>query len=154
MHMLYSQSAQGFYCEMVHTSIPNDAVKITNGEYAALMIGQSHGKSILADANGRPVLVDPPAPTPQQIEAAFTAVIQERLDSFAREKGYDSILSACTYATSSVPKFAAEGKAAADARDATWATAARVLGEVKAGTRAIPTTEELFAALPVLEWPQ
>lgn len=152
--MYYSPSTNGFYTPEIHgDNIPADAVEITREHYDALLAGQSNGQRIVADADGYPILQDPPAPTPQQIEAAFTAAIQERLDSFARERGYDSILSACTYATSSVPRFAAEGKRAVDVRDATWAAAAQLLGEVQAGKRAVPTVDEVFAALPVLEWP-
>lgn len=38
-----------------------------------------------------------------------TEFIQLHLDSFANTRGYDSIMVARTYVTSSVPKFAAEG---------------------------------------------
>lgn len=67
-------------------------------------------------------LFDPP-PTEEQIIAAFTAAIQERLDAFAQTRAYDGILSACSYVASSVPKFAAEGAYCVAARDATWAAA-------------------------------
>ena len=56
----------------------------------------------------RPPPPPPPPPTPQEMEADFTARIQARLDDWARTRGYDGILSACTYATSAVAKFAAE----------------------------------------------
>ena len=78
---------------------------------------------------------------------------QERLDQFAQEHGYDSILSACTYATSSVPGFAAEGQRAVDLRDQTWAALLGILNDVRDGLRAIPTWAEVEAELPVLAWP-
>jgi hypothetical protein len=85
--------------------------------------------------------------------AEFTTKVQARLDAFARTRGYDDILSACTYATSANPKFAAEGQYCVQARDATWAKCYEVLNAVQSGQRPVPTWEELEAELPPLEWP-
>jgi hypothetical protein len=52
-----------------------------------------------------------------------------------------------------VPKFKAEGQYAVEARDATWAKCYEVLAAVEAGTRPMPTLDELLAELPVLSWP-
>ena len=62
-------------------------------------------------------------------------------------------MSAATYATSTVPKFKAEGQYAVEARDATWAKCYEVLAAVKSGSRPMPTLKELLAELPVLTWP-
>lgn len=156
--MLYSASTNGFYSNSIHATIPFDAVEVTNEEYTDLMNGQSLGRLIVPDAMGRPALADPPAPPPptaEQMLASFTAAIQKRLDDFARTRGYDGILSACTYATSAVPKFAAEGRYAVDARDATWSAAYAILAEVQAGDRPIPgSLSEIESDLPVLAWPE
>ena len=152
--MFYSKSTGGFYTREIHgDNIPADAVEITEAEHAALIEGQSNGKRIVADENGYPILQDPPPPTAEQIIAKYTADVQQHLDAFARTRGYDNILSACTYATSTVPKFAAEGQYAVEARDATWAKCYEVLAEVEAGSRPMPTLDELLAELPVLTWP-
>lgn len=95
----------------------------------------------------------PPAPTPEQIITQYTEAVQQRLDDFARTRGYDGILSACTYAASTVQKFQIEGQYCVDSRDATWAQCYTILDEVLAGTRPMPTLEELFAELPELVWP-
>lgn len=96
-----------------------------------------------------------PPPTQAEIEDAFTAAIQKRLDDFARSRNYDGILSACTYATSAVAKFQTEGQACVNLRDATWAAAYAVLGQVKAGQRPMPDDlADIEADLPTLEWPQ
>ncbi len=95
----------------------------------------------------------PPPPTPEQIVAQYTDQIQNRLDNFAATRGYDGILSACTYATSPTPKFATEGQYCIVQRDATWAEAYTILDEVLSGIRPMPTLEELFAELPDLTWP-
>jgi hypothetical protein len=79
---------------------------------------------------------------------------QQRLDDFARTRNYDGILSACTYATSTVPKFQAEGQYCVEARDDTWATLYTLLAEVEAGTRPIPSGfSDIEPELPVLAWP-
>lgn len=71
--MFYSKSTGGFYSREIHgDNIPADAVEITEAEHAALIEGHSIGKVIVADENGRPILVDPPAPTAEQIAAAVT----------------------------------------------------------------------------------
>lgn len=97
---------------------------------------------------------EPEPLTPEQIIAQYTEAVQQHLDTFARTRNYDGILSAATYATSSVPKFKAEGQYAVEARDNTWATAYQILAEVEAGTRPMPTLDEVIAALPALVWPQ
>lgn len=88
------------------------------------------------------------------LQSSIVAATQQRLDDFAKTRGYDGILSACTYATSTVPKFAADGQAAVNARDTTWATLYTVLAEVQAGTRPMPTGfADIEPLLPVLVWP-
>lgn len=82
----------------------------------------------------------------------FTNKTQERLDAFARTKGYDGILSACTYATSPTQSFAAEGQYCVNQRDATWATLYQIMADVVAGQRSIPTWEQLESELPTLAW--
>jgi hypothetical protein len=100
--------------------------------------------------------------TPEQVEAlqrqmisAITNAIQNRLDEFARQRNYDNILSACTFATSKVTKFKAEGQACVNLRDATWAAAYDILAKVQAGQRPMPASlADIEADLPALEWPQ
>ena len=152
--MFHSASTNGFYTQEIHgDNIPADAVEITVEEHQALIEGQSLGKRIVADESGRPILQDPPPPTPEQIIAQYTAAVQKHLDDFARTRGYDGIMSAATYATSTVPKFKAEGQYCVEARDATWAKCYEVLAAVEAGSRPMPTLDELLAELPVLTWP-
>ncbi|MDH4449217.1 MAG: hypothetical protein QE265_01325 [Rhodoferax sp.] len=154
--MYFSRSTCGFYDAEIHGSaIPSDAVEVSVQDHASLLAGQSEGKVITADGNGYPVLQNPPPPTQAEIAAAFTADIQQRLDEFARTRNYDNILSACTYATSTVAKFRVEGQACVDLRDATWAAAYTVLDKVQAGKRPMPSgIADIEADLPALEWPQ
>lgn len=90
----------------------------------------------------------------QVLQQAIVAATQQRLDDFARTRNYDGILSACTYATSAVPKFAAEGQYAVQARDATWAALYQFMADVQAGTQPVPTGfEDVEPLLPVMAWP-
>ena len=86
--------------------------------------------------------------------ANVTQATQSRLDTFARTRNYDGILSACTYASSAVPQFQTEGQYCVNARDSTWATLYTLMGQVQAGTTPMPATvEDVMAVLPELVWP-
>ena len=91
----------------------------------------------------------------QVLQAGIVRQTQQRLDDFARTRNYDGILSACTYASSKVAKFAAEGQYAVAARDDTWDTLYNIMLDVQAGTRPLPSGfEDLEPELPVLTWPE
>lgn len=90
----------------------------------------------------------------QRLQTQIVDATQARLDDFAKTRGYDGILSACTYATSTVTKFQAEAQYCVQARDATWAKLYEMLAEVQAGTRPMPSGfEGIEAELPPLNWP-
>jgi hypothetical protein len=97
--------------------------------------------------------VPPPAPTLPQVPDYVTAV-QAMLDAKARERLYDSILSACTYVTSTQAKFQAEGQACVAWRDAVWSKCYELMTDVDSGGLEQPTIEELLAMLPTMEWPE
>ena len=80
--MFYSKQTGGFYDEAIHgDNIPSDAVEITTEEHAALLEGQSQGKIIAADKNGKPVLKDPPPPTAEELQAQANAEARAYLAS-------------------------------------------------------------------------
>lgn len=114
--------------------------------------GESKILSALNAAEFESALPADPIPI-ETVIADFVSKIQERLDDFARTRGYDNILSACTYASSLVPKFKSEGQYCVEARDATWSAAYALMAEVQAGARPMPMLDEVLAALPVLAWP-
>lgn len=110
-----------------------------------------------------------PKPAWEELEAAweglsielavsgFEAGIRDRLDAFARTIGYDSMMSACTYAASSVEMYRIEGQYCVDARDASWAKAYALLREIRPQVETggeIPSWETIEAQLPVLTWPE
>lgn len=121
-------------------------------DFASIGDGPTRGavlKWLLEDNTPEPY-VTPPV----DIQALIVSAVQARLDAFAVTRNYDGILSACTYATSTVMQFAKEGQAAVNARDATWAALYVILGEVQAATRPVPTGfSDVVALLPALKWP-
>lgn len=117
-----------------------------------------HGRQIFARASegefGPVASYVAPVPSPDEVQRIIVADTQKRLDLWAATRNYDGILSACTYATSSVPKFAAEGQAAVNARDVTWSALYAVLADVQSGARPMPSGfEDVEPLLPALEWP-
>lgn len=100
-----------------------------------------------------PCAVQPVVPTEAETVAIYTAKVQARLDDFAKTRNYDSMLSACTYATSTVPRFAQEAAYCVDMRDATWSTCYGIVAAVKAGNRPMPTWAQIESELPALSWP-
>lgn len=106
------------------------------------------------DADKAPTITPEQQAAKQQaaMQAEFTEAVQQRLDAFAQTRGYDGIMSAASYATSTDPQFHAEGERAVALRDTTWRTCYGILADVLAGKREIPTLEEVFADLPALTW--
>ena len=111
----------------------------------------TNGTWAIADAGRHAQIV---ADHAANVQASIVVATQIRLDEFAQSRHYDGILSACTYATSGVLKFAAEGQCCVDARDATWSALYTIMAEVIAGTRAMPESfADVSPLLPALAWP-
>ena len=116
----------------------------------------AHGREIFADAvAGRFGAISEyvaPAKTPEQIIEGFKAAIQSTLDEAARAKGYDDIVSACSYA--GYPNvFQAEAITFGQWRANVWDYGHSELDKVIAGTRPVPTIAEILAELPSLVLP-
>jgi hypothetical protein len=88
------------------------------------------------------------APTVQQ----YTDAVQAHLDTSARTRNYDDIVSACSYAGAPNP-FQAEGAAFVTWRGDVWAACYQIMGEVQGGQHGAPTIADLIAELPVLVLP-
>lgn len=150
-------------CEInhpVHGWIPFTADPTDSEEFGRMV----HQAALDGAAGEIAAYIPPPAPQaeddytgrdPAYIIDHATRSVQKRLDDFAKTRNYDGILSAATYATSVVQKLAAEGQYAVNARDSSWSALYAMMGEVQAGTRAMPVSyAEVEAVLPALEWPQ
>lgn len=92
------------------------------------------------------------------IQKRLTDAVQNWMDEKVhRDKDYDNIFTACSYANSTDAKFRAEGETCVAWRDRVWRYCYNVLDEVMAGRRSIPTVEELLAELDAelpLVWPE
>lgn len=89
-----------------------------------------------------------------EIREQIVTEVQNRLDTFAQSRQYDSIVSACSYATSTHAKYGAEGRYCVTAREQTWDALFAIEAEVLAGTRPMPQNyDEIKAELPALVWP-
>jgi hypothetical protein len=83
-----------------------------------------------------------------QLIKSLTDTIQKHLDDTAIEYGYDSILSMCTYATSTDEQFRTQGQRAVEFRDAVWNAAIGIMNDVKSGAIETPNSETLIGMLP------
>lgn len=143
--MFYSKSTGGFYITEVHgDAIPADAVEITEVEHKALLDGQAAGRLISSDSTGTPVLADHPSPTLDQLISMYTNSVQSHLDSFANTWRYESILSAATYASSTIPQFQKEALALIEWRDVTWSECYSALDKIQSGAIPMPPSIESF----------
>jgi hypothetical protein len=88
------------------------------------------------------------------IQNSSIVLTQQRLDAFAKTRGYDNIASACSYATSTVPKFKSDADYCIAVRDNTWTTLFTILNDIATGAPNVPTdVAEVLEQLPVLSWP-
>lgn len=87
------------------------------------------------------------SPTLPTSDDAYISAIQSVLDAGARSKGYDDILSACSYA-GAPNAFQAESISFLNWRASVWSYAYTELAKVQAGTRTQPTVSAFLAELP------
>ena len=129
-----------------------DAVVKSFDQLRAMYPHVSFTANTPAELGWAPYTPPPYVPTSEQIQQRLTFVAQLHLDAKAREKGYDNIVSACSYAA--VPNiFQAEGIAFINWRSDVWAHCYQALADVQAQARPIPTEAELLAELPAFVEP-
>jgi hypothetical protein len=98
-------------------------------------------------------VVAPPAPGAPTV-ADYEAAVQRHMDSTAWLYGYDSLISAISYADEgAAPAFQAEGQAFRAWRSLVWIACREVLARYEAGEIPAPTVDELIAELPALDLP-
>lgn len=99
-------------------------------------------------AGNKPAPADAP-----DLRSMVVDSVQQRLDEFALTGGFDNITNACSYPSSKNPVRRARSLYALDARDAYWDKCEEIELAVRAGTRPMPTLQEVMAAMPPLRWP-
>lgn len=100
-----------------------------------------------------PNYIEPPIQIDiEQRKEEIIAAIQWHLDAVSHTRGYDNILSLCTYATSSIPQFKLEGQAGVDFRDACWGKCYQIMVEFYSGNRSLPTIEGVLSEMPEIGW--
>ena len=95
----------------------------------------------------------PPPPDQSSLEMLYILAVQGYLDRTAHERGYDGILSLCSYATSSNSQFSAEGQAGVNWRDAVWGACYQLLAAVESGS-SVPEISDFISTLPSIVWPE
>lgn len=84
------------------------------------------------------------------VQKYYIQQVQAHLDAKAQTRGYDNIVSACSYAA--VPNtFQAESIAFINWRSAVWAYLYQGFADVLAGSRELPPVTSLINELPTLE---
>lgn len=159
--MVYVKNNQIFYIQEIrnlypNTSIPDDANLEDFGFYKLVYTDPPTMLPWHRLEQGSPVdntqtWVQIPL-TESEIIDQCSSLLNERLNAFASERGYDSILSACSYAASTVNKFQTEGQTCISLRDSSWSYLFSVIADVRAGVREMPTWEQLESELPTLTW--
>jgi hypothetical protein len=90
-----------------------------------------------------------------KISKEISTSLQQLLDHFAKTRGYDSMVSACSYKDSLVKKFATEAKHCIFIRDSAWSKFEEIMADAKAKKRPLPKNlEEIQKEMPSLTWPE
>ena len=128
--------------------------QFTNKQYADIAVWCNANGCTIEDKGDYYEVVAIPVhvPTDEELQQYFEDAIEAYMDSVVQTRNYKNIHTAASYVNSTNEKFAKEGAACNKWRDDVWDKCYAILGEVKAGERPIPTSEEVIAELPVLEW--
>jgi hypothetical protein len=137
-------------------------VEVDRGQYkdALNALTDSADKRRISFSSGEFALVEPPTPEPEPAaepepptQQDFAFAIQDRIDTTAISRGYQDGFALASYATSTIPQWAAEAAAFIAWRDAVWVYAHQELASVLNGSRAIPTIAGFLEELPGMKWP-
>jgi hypothetical protein len=131
--------------------IPADAVEITEEQQAVLLLGEQAGQMIDADADGHPVLVARPKPTPTPAMIAHLRfAVQSKLDDLALSCGFDSMGDAVSYIHSEDPDAQQKARTLSAYRDACRAFTGPEYADMLASNKDIPEVDAFIASLPAV----
>lgn len=80
MKIYWSSETGGFYDSRINSALPAGSVEITNDYRELLIKGMQEKRVVVANADGYPVLQDPPPPTAEQVAMVERAWRDEALD--------------------------------------------------------------------------
>ncbi|ENY81914.1 phage tail assembly chaperone [Sphingopyxis sp. MC1] len=84
--LLFSPSTCGFYDRRVHSSVPADAIEVSEAERTAALDALEPGLAIVAGPDGKP-MVAPVAPEPE----IALALVRARRDQLLRDSDYTQL---------------------------------------------------------------
>ena len=84
--LLFSPSTCGFYDRRVHSSIPADAIEVSEAERAAALDALEPGLAIVAGPDGKPIA----APVSPEPDVAL-ALLRARRDQLLRDSDYTQL---------------------------------------------------------------
>ena len=88
-----------------------------------------------------------------RIKELAMAHVQKKLDEFAALKGYDNIVSACSYVGSKVSAHKADAEKCVDVRDDAWVAVNAYFNSIATGELAVPaSSDDIDAILPAMNW--
>ena len=88
-----------------------------------------------------------------RIISSVSTILRGQMDEFAKKRGYDNMLSACSYATSTNATYAAEGQHCVNTRDQQWSTLYALFDQIDSGAIEMPTSvDEFVKLLPTMQW--
>lgn len=166
----YPYSAANLLADFPQTSFPSDLAGADLSDFGVFCVTEVPAPTVdytQVVVEGEPVNVDgswvqvwvvrdataaEASAALSRIQSDYEAAIQGHLDATAQQRGYDSMLSACSYAAGSHPKFSVEGRDCIAWRSAVWEAAFKIMADVQAKNRPLPTIEEVIAELPPMVW--
>ena len=85
------------------------------------------------------------------LKQIIEAEASSRFERLAKDRGYDSLASLCSWTNSKVASYADEAQYAIDLRDAFWPALYQELGLLP-NKRLPPTMDLFFKRLPLIQW--
>lgn len=136
----------GYYDDELHEVIPEPNINLSEEEWQdALSMGATHIK------NNKPIHKEnklSEEEAKQKLIEDFKQVVQNILDTKAKSKGYDDIVSACSYAGYE-NEFRSEGEAFGVWRAKCWRWGYDLLAKYQnTPTKNIPSIEEMLKSMP------
>lgn len=154
MSYLYSAETNAFHDPLIDQNIPDDAVPVSDELRQQILDEEySGGRVRVPGPDGLPRTV-PRQESEAAIIRRFERRVQQWLDDLAKRHGYDSIMTAVSYANEhSVPRFQEQGAAFSNLRSLVWERCYATLAAVKAGEMAMPDIDQFIAGMPMVSIP-